>query len=526
MFLLLALSAALAQDQCATEPATFDFSEGFRGQRAGDTENALASYSRCLEKDPSCVACQYEIGWSYWTRSEWDQVITAWERTLELQPGHGAAQEWLVKARAAKTGASPTLSAGGLRIPIGTTSSPADAPVSLELIARFQNYNPHPTNAADTHDTDIFSPKSARLLSDGSRVYVNSLEGLRTVVYDPRSLTKVHTIVHTFDESDAHLFQGLTTVFDYPYMRTSPSGDPNQFSGKPVESALSHDDRYLWVPYYRREFDVGAGSPSAVAIVDTQSNEIVRVLPTGPIPKYVAISADNQWAAISHWGDNTVAMVDISSGDPAQFVYRDERMVVERILSQVGLTGHNRDSACGFCLRGTTFTPDSETLLVARMGGGGIAGFDADSGTYLGTVDGMRATPRHLIISPDGLTLYLSSNRSGYVSRVPVERIVSTLRGAEGGHVDLSFDEVYVGSGARTLEVSPDGKWLFAAVNGRAQVVVINAETMEVVSKVRVDSYTVGLAVSPDGQQVWTTSQGRSQQGGNSVSVYQVTYAE
>ena len=74
----LAIPAAHAQeDSCATEEATFDYREGFRAQRGSDTENAIASYSRCLEKDPNCLACQYEIGWSYWTRSEWDSVI-AW----------------------------------------------------------------------------------------------------------------------------------------------------------------------------------------------------------------------------------------------------------------------------------------------------------------------------------------------------------------------------------------------------------------------------------------------------------------
>jgi len=347
------------------------------------------------------------------------------------------------------------------------------------------------------------------------------------VVYDPRALEKVHTIEHTFTEDDAGLFQGQTTVFDYPYMRQSPSGDPNQFSGKPVESALSHNDKYLWVPYYRREFDVGAGSPSAVAVIDTATNDIVRVLPTGPIPKYVAISPDDHWAAITHWGDNTVALIDISSGDPAQFQYRDERLVVERILSQEGLTGSNRDAACGFCLRGTTFTPDGQTLLVARMGSGGIAGFDVASGTYLGTVDGEQPTPRHLVVSPDGQTLFFTSNRSGRVSRIPLATLVAALRGADGGHVDLDFEDVYVGGGARTLEVSPDGRYLFAAVNGHSQIVVVDTATFDVVSKVRTDSFTVGLAVSPDGRQVWTTSQGRSTRGGgNSVCVYQVTYGD
>ena len=55
---------------------------------------------------------------------------------------------------------------------------------------------------------------------------------------------------------------------------------------------------------------------------------------------------------VTHWGDNTLGVIDTSAQDPSDFRYLPERLVVERALSQSGL-GKNRDSACGFCLRGT-----------------------------------------------------------------------------------------------------------------------------------------------------------------------------
>ena len=294
-----------------------------------------------------------------------------------------------------------------------------------------------------------------------------------------------------------------------------------------MESALSHDGRYLWVPYYRRSWDGGGTSPSAVAIIDTTTDTVVRVMPTGPIPKYVSASADGNWVAITHWGDNTVALIDVSSDDPMEFRYRDERLVVERALSQSGLAGEDRDKACGYCLRGTVFSPDSKTLLVSRMGGGGIAGFDVESGAYLGTVLGMKPTPRHLVVSPDGQTLFVSSNVSGYVSKIDIAVVIEALRAADGKRVPVEgWEAVYVGAGARTIELGPGGRYIFAAVNGRAEIVVIDAATMNIVSRVRTDSYTVGLAVSPDGRYVWTTSQGKKGVGGNSVCVYRVDYEQ
>jgi DNA-binding beta-propeller fold protein YncE len=522
-WLLITSASADPSATCANEDATRFYHDGFAAQQGRDTEDALGNYTRCIAADPKCVPCWYEKGWSHWTRSEWDLTIQVWEQVLALDPNHGPTKEWLPQARDNKSGGGPSRSATGLRIPMGTASSPKDARVAMKLVARFQNYDSSPSGAGDTHDPDIFSPKSARFLSDGSKVYVNSLEGLKTPVYNPKTKTKITTIDHVFGPEDGGLFQGLTTIYGYPYYRHHKSGDDNQFGGKPVESALSHSDRYLWVPYYRRDFDVGARSPSAVSIIDTQTDTIVRVLPTGPIPKYVAISPDNHWAAISHWGDNTVAMVDISSGNPATFKYAEKRMVVEKILDQKNLGG-NRDASCGSCLRGTVFSPDGTVLLVARMGDGGIAGFDVASQAYLGTVKGMPETPRHLVFSPDGQTLYFSANRSGHVGKIATEEILRLLRGAKTSRVERQgWDTVYVGGGARTLEVSPDGKTLFAAVNGRSQIVAVDSATLKILAKVRTDSYTVGLAVSPDGSQVWTTSQGRGGKGGNSVCVYEVT---
>ena len=49
------------------------------------------------------------------------------------------------------------------------------------------------------YDPDIYSPKSAIFSKDGKKVYVNSLEGGKTVVYDGLTHEKIKTISHTFD---------------------------------------------------------------------------------------------------------------------------------------------------------------------------------------------------------------------------------------------------------------------------------------------------------------------------------------
>lgn len=63
---------------------------------------------------------------------------------------------------------------------IGTTAQATDGSLTMKLIAKKQNYG----GTADTRDTDINSPKSINIHPDGSKYYVNSLEGCTTISYD------------------------------------------------------------------------------------------------------------------------------------------------------------------------------------------------------------------------------------------------------------------------------------------------------------------------------------------------------
>jgi DNA-binding beta-propeller fold protein YncE len=499
------LGAVAFAESCEDPRAQRHLDAGLHALSVRDAEDALAAFRRCDDVGSECSTCREYLAYVYAQREEWGMAAMTWD-SLSGTPYGEAAREQVERYRIDNP--HPAVE-GGLRVPL-----PGDA-------FRFQAYDPRPIGAGDVFDADVASPKSVRFLGSGAKVYVNALEGLQTLVYEPKGPSRIGEIRHVFTDADHALFGGQQTVFGYPYLRTSPSGDPNQFGGKPVEMALSHEDRWLWVPYYRRDFDLGAGSPSAVAIVDTQTDAIVRVLPTGPIPKYVAISPDDRWASVTHWGDNTVALIDISSGDPSQFSYRSERLVVEYVLDQSTLLKAHRDSACGFCLRGTVFGPDGQ-LWVARMGGdGGVAGFDVETGRYLGTVDGIPANPRHLLQWED--TLFVTSSRTGHVSRVSRAEVSAKLSAARGGRVRLDgVTSVHVGAGARTVDITPDGASLYVAVNARSQVVKLDAETLQIQGRWRIDAHPVGLAVSPDGTQVWVTSQANRGLGGNAVTVLPV----
>ncbi len=406
---------------------------------------------------------------------------------------------------------------------MGTTSKADGGELTLTIVNKHVNYKGCPKDWIDPY---VNSPKSANIHPDGTKYYVNSLEGCATVVYDMKTHERKKVIKYDFKDGKDDALWSKPSSF-YPF--THYTENLNTFQGKPVESTFSHGGRYLWIPFYRRTYDLNAQDPSAVAVIDTRTDEIVKLMETGPLPKMVATSHDGRHVAITHWGNNTVGLVNVASLNPDEW-FHEKLLVVDYVLPlDYSLTEQvDRDNKSGYCLRGTVFTPDDKYLLVGCMGGnGGIAVINMETQEYLGRVLGMMPNVRHLVIR-DGY-LYLSINRSGYVQRIKLEKFMQAAKAMSGKTTTLKgWEECKVGAGARTIELSPSGHFVFAACHLASKLYVVDTRTMKAVASIDVDSYPVGLDISNDGRFVIVTSQGRGTAGtsGNAVNIYKVEYAE
>lgn len=387
----------------------------------------------------------------------------------------------------------------------------------VTFIRRLQNYNP----SAPDHDPGVMSPKSVHVHPSGQKYYINSLEGCLTLAYDFSSGEKLATIRHDIGPEHAALWAPASGLF--PFHHTYKT--PDVFTGKPVESTFSHNGHYLWVPYYRRSFDINAQDPSALAVIDTEADTLVRLFETGPLPKMIATSPDGTRIAVTHWGDNTVGMLDISSDQPEDWHYSNCYIVDYQLQLNFSLTAPvNRDRSSGYCLRGTLFTPDGRYLLVGCMGGGGgIAVIDIQQGLYLGRLLGMMPNLRHIIIC--GEYLYASINNAGYVQRIPLSDLYEAIGRLDGKTAQLGgWVNCKVPAGARTITASPDGRYIYVACHAGNCLAVVDAASMKLIGTVPADSFPVGLDVSKDGRYVFLTSQAEQGVGGNAVDIYRVEY--
>ena len=405
---------------------------------------------------------------------------------------------------------------------VGISAASPDSAVVLTLVGKKQNYS-MAQSMIEYHDDAVNSPKSANVHPDGTKYYVNSLEGCQTIVYDMATHKRLKVITHHFGPEHKALWSADTSMFKFTHY---PHRDARSFWGKPVESAFSHGGRYLWVPYYRRTFDLNAQDPSAIAVIDTRNDTIIRLFDTGPLPKMIACSNDGKYIAVTHWGNNTVGLIDVASDNPSEWRYLAVIPAPNELHLNFSLTSPvNRDSNSGLLLRGTVFTPDDQYLLVGEMGGGGIGVIDVANRKYLGRLSGC-SSPRHLVIN-NGY-LYLSSNTAGLVQRCPLDSVLSAVRrlGDSKSAAVRGWETCKVGGGARTLELSPSGNFAFVACNSASRLCVVDTRQMKQIAEIPVDSYPVGLALSLDGQTVIVTSQGRKGGGGNAVNIYHVDYAQ
>ena len=422
---------------------------------------------------------------------------------------------------------------GGIAQPVShpslNSSATAANGLKLTLTGRWQNYNPREES---THAGAIKSPKSVHIHPDGSKVYVNSLEGCNTVVFDAKTKAQLANIEHNFSGGEGDLWTHPSGFYKFRHYK---SGNRNldKFMGKPVESAFSHGGRYLWVPYYRRSYDINAQDPSALAVIDTKTDKIVRIMEAGVLPKMIAVSPDSRRVAIAHWGDNTVGYIDISSDDPGKWRHLKPFVVDQQIFWNLSLTNSvNRDSGSGNALRGTAFTPDGRYLLVACMSGnGGIGVIDTKTEKYLGKLYGTMANTRHILFSHG--YLYMSVNNSGYVTRISEANLLKAIDAlrAKGSSYTIPGGElqrVKVGQGARTIVASPDGRYIFAACNFNNSVDVVDTRSWQKILSMSVDSYPVGMDISADGKTLYVTMQARKDKytSGNCVDIIRVSYPE
>ena len=246
------------------------------------------------------------------------------------------------------------------------------------------------------------------------------------------------------------------TIYD---AHTLAQLDQIDVPGVIVESALSMDGKTLFISNFRR---------SSVMFVDLASKKVTHEIRTGTHPKVLVASPDGKSLFAANWASKSVSQIDIATAD------------VVRTLN------------VGKQPRGMAMTK-SGTLYVANFFGDSI---DVFEGKELDQTHRLPACkcPRHLALSPDDKTLFISCLNANQLQAMDVASEAVTHR-------------VAIGNAPKSISVSKDGHYVYSADYGesRSVSVVDTHDWTSRIFKIPAMDRGSGVAVGPDGKHALVT---------------------
>lgn len=313
-----------------------------------------------------------------------------------------------------------------------------------------------------------------RVLDDG--LQPKSIVHSGTGLFFAQNMMYRHN-VSVFDR-DGRLVSMIDDRVDLDAFGVAREGKARVVRGSPVEAAFTSDGRFAYVSNYKMYGDGWNSSADDLCLgdrwegsfvyrIDVAALKIDQVIAVGAVPKFLAVTPDDSTLLVSNWCSLDVSVVDTATA-------------TERSRVKVGLHP-----------RGVAIASDSTVAYVSVMGGPKIVRIDLatlETRSFDGGV-----TPRHLLLSPDDSTLYVSNNFAGTVRAIDVAtgRTIKTLS---------------VGEQPRTMTISDDGTALYVVVYRRDALVKVRASDLTELQRIETGVRPIGVTYDAATRRVWVAN--------------------
>jgi len=236
-------------------------------------------------------------------------------------------------------------------------------------------------------------------------------------------------------------------------------------------------------------------SDHEAALVDPNSYEVTAKLPTGQGPHEAAISPDGRTAYVSNYGLYGV----FREGEQPRRQPGNSITVLDLGNSKVKATF---DLGRYTQPHGIWVSHDGKHLWVTCEGAKAVVELDAETGVVLKAWETEQDVSHMVVPTPDEHKLYVANIDSGSVTVIDrTTDIVKSIR---------------TGAGAEGIDISPDGREVWASNRGANSLSIISTASDSVVATFESGGeMPIRLKFTPDGKQVWV-SNARS----NAVTVF------
>ncbi|WP_161827608.1 beta-propeller fold lactonase family protein [Steroidobacter agaridevorans] len=333
----------------------------------------------------------------------------------------------------------------------------------------------------------IFEVAAASSNAATARAYVSNEDGQSVSVLNAESFASIATI------DVGKRPRGLKLSRDGSQLFVAVSGLPKCPPTVPDEECA------------KLERDLKA---DGIAVVDTASRKVIKVLAAGSDPEQFAMSNDGKRLYVANEDVGLLSVVDVDAGK-----------VIERI--KVGLEPE-----------GVAMTPNGRWVLVTNESDSSVSVIDTATLKVTKTVP-VGKRPRDMAFAPDGNTAYVSGELDASLYSMPVtgnepvrrllqlreatrpmavvqdsarnRLYLSTGRGGTVAIIDTKdapqamklIKEVPVGKRPWGIALSADGRHLYTANGPSNDVSVVDTTTLTEVKRIPVGSSPWGIVLGP-----------------------------
>ena len=284
-------------------------------------------------------------------------------------------------------------------------------------------------------------PRGLKLSKDGSQLYV-AVSGLPKC---PPTIPDAECAKFERDLSADGI--AVIDTASLKMLKVLKAGsDPEQFD-------LSTDGRLLFV----------ANEDAAqTSVLDVGSGSIKARIPVGKEPEGVSVSPNGRWVLVTSESDNAVSVIDARTF---------------KVVRSVAVGHRPRDAA---------FTPDGRMAYVSGEFDASLYRMSVPDGAPVERLLELRkeARPMAVVLDPARGRLYMSTGRGGTVAVVAL---------AEPKLVT----EIPVGTRPWGMALSTDGKRLYTANGPSNDVSVVDTTSLRVIKKIPVGRSPWGVALGP-----------------------------
>ena len=205
-----------------------------------------------------------------------------------------------------------------------------------------------------------------------------------------------------------------------------------------------------------------------IGLIDTLSNELVKVISGGSNPEQFVVSRDGTKLYVANEDASLVSVVDVASGKMVQAI------------------------AVGKEPEGVALSPDGKIVYVTNETSQTVSVIDTETNKVTATFV-VGGGPRAVAFMPNGSRAYVTSETLWTLSVVDTENHRVTHR------VKLEGDKVR----PMGVAVAPDGKRVYVTTGDGDRVFVIDTSTHEVIASFEIGKRPWGIAITPDGRKLY-----------------------